>query len=145
MGVVLVGYQGAGKSCVGRHLARALDLPFQDCDDLLGEAPAILYQTLGEEEFRQRETEALAALKGFKGVVATGGGVVERSENLALLKSLGAIVYLHAELATLKERGNRIFDPKREKLYKQWANEKVVTDGKGITEVMMEVALYVVK
>jgi len=101
--VVLVGLRCAGKSSVGRRLAAELGLPFVDLDDELaamegsGRAAGELLAELGEDAFRELEARALAdcASRGAL-VLATGGGVVEREENLALLREGARVVWLDA-------------------------------------------------
>ncbi|HET6351942.1 MAG TPA: shikimate kinase [Coriobacteriia bacterium] len=97
--IFIVGFMGAGKSTVGVRIAEELDRPFVDLDDAIeasaGMSVPEVFATLGEERFREMETEALAALAGQPAsVVACGGGVVVRPENRSLLKELGVVLYL---------------------------------------------------
>lgn len=97
--IFLVGFMGAGKSTVGRLLARRLGLPFADLDEMVeaavGSTVAQIWAESGEEAFRAAESEAIASLAGQgPSVIACGGGVVLADENRAELKSLGRVVYL---------------------------------------------------
>lgn len=96
----LIGMPGAGKSTLGKALARRLDRRFVDADRFLVERTGADIPTIfameGEEGFRARETEAIRALCGGKNLVlATGGGAVLRAENRRLLRENGCVVYFH--------------------------------------------------
>ncbi len=97
--VFLVGFMAAGKTTVGRVLARALDFEFKDLDrEVEGEANrtiAAIFAEDGEEAFRRRETEALGRLcAGPRVVVATGGGAFVSAANAALIAHSGWSVWL---------------------------------------------------
>ncbi len=105
----LVGLPGAGKSTLGRSLARRLGMPFVDADTelerRLGVTIPTIFEIEGEAAFRDREESSLAELVVRTGIVlATGGGAVIRPANRERLKANGTVVYLHAEPATLRER-----------------------------------------
>jgi shikimate kinase len=105
----LVGLPGAGKSTLGRSLARRLGMPFVDADAelerRLGVTIPTIFEIEGEAAFRDREEASLAELVVRTGIVlATGGGAVIRPANRERLKANGTVVYLHAEPATLRER-----------------------------------------
>ena len=77
---------GSGKTAVGRHLARVLDLPFYDSDAEIERRTGVdipfIFEKEGEAGFRQREREAIEALTALDGIVlATGGGAVLLPEN----------------------------------------------------------------
>jgi shikimate kinase len=95
----LVGFMGAGKSTVGELVAGRLHRPFVDLDALIESeartSVAEIFATGGEEGFRELESSALLSLESRDpAVVACGGGIVLRAENRAVLKRLGAVVYL---------------------------------------------------
>lgn len=107
--IYLVGMPGAGKSTVGRALAKCLRLTFVDADhaitDRTGVAIATIFDLEGESGFRQREAaliEELSALSDI--VVATGGGVIMRENNRALLRATGVVIYLRAKIDDLWAR-----------------------------------------
>jgi shikimate kinase len=97
----LVGMMGAGKSTVGRLLARRLKLRFVDCDHEIerrcGVKVPLIFEIEGEPGFRARESEVLAELTAMKGIVlATGGGAVLSEANRRRLAEHGMVVYLRA-------------------------------------------------
>ena len=108
--IILIGYMGSGKSTIGEKAARALGLKFLDTDELIEEKEGMtiseLFEQKGEAYFRQKETEVLRSLrKEPKGMIlATGGGLPMREENAKLLKELGVVIYLKAEIDTLVTR-----------------------------------------
>ena len=70
-----------------------------------------IFSTHGEEHFRELETETLRSLSAEEpAIIVTGGGIVLRSENVDLLKRLGAVVWLDADEATLRTRIDRLSD-----------------------------------
>lgn len=105
----LVGMMGAGKSTVGRLLARRLKLRFLDCDHEIerrcGVKIPLIFEIEGEAGFRARETQVLAELGALKSVVlATGGGVVMAEENRRRLAEHGTVIYLRARPEDLYQR-----------------------------------------
>ena len=107
--IFLVGLMGAGKTSVGRLLARRLGKTFYDCDHEIERATGVnipvIFEIEGEEGFRARERRMLAELVQRSGVVlATGGGAVLAAENRAALKANGAVVYLRASPQDLWQR-----------------------------------------
>lgn len=110
--IYLVGPMGAGKSTVGRHLARLLKKQFLDCDRELEERTgariSIIFELEGEAGFRKRERAMLEELTSRDGVVlATGGGVVLDPDNRKLLKRRGYNIYLNAPVELLVARTSR--------------------------------------
>ena len=97
--VLLIGMMGCGKSTVGRLLAERMRLPLIDLDEEIARAagktiPEIFAQE-GEAGFRARETAALErALARGDGVIATGGGIVTRAENIRMMREKGVVVWL---------------------------------------------------
>jgi shikimate kinase len=107
--IYLVGMMGAGKSTVGRALARRLKLAFVDSDHEIearcGVKIRVVFEIEGEAGFRAREAQAIAELTRREGIVlATGGGVVLLEENRRLLAARGTVVYLRATPEHLYER-----------------------------------------
>lgn len=110
--IILIGMMGAGKSSVGRALARRTGLAHIDTDEAVasqwGMSVAEIFEKHGEEKFRDAETELLSRLAPDKAaVITTGGGLVLRPENVERLKQLGAIVWLNGDVRTLFERASR--------------------------------------
>ncbi|UNU72861.1 shikimate kinase [Moraxella nasovis] len=102
--VYLVGPMGAGKTTIGKLLARHLGREFVDCDWYISEQTGAdipwIFAKEGEAGFRDRETKALQELTERTDVVmATGGGAVGRAKNRDLLKK-GLVIYLDANVDT---------------------------------------------
>jgi shikimate kinase len=99
--IYLIGMMGAGKTTVGKRLARLLGLLFVDLDQhiekVTGVSVATIFEIEGENGFRQRETQALMQLARMQNIViATGGGAVLNPLNRACMQASGFVVYLHA-------------------------------------------------
>ena len=106
--IVLIGFMGAGKTTVGRELALLTKWPLYDTDDTIsarfGMPIADFFDSRGEETFRDAERDALATIPRHRAIVATGGGIVLRPENIATLRALGPVIYLEADESTLFAR-----------------------------------------
>jgi shikimate kinase len=105
----LIGYRGGGKTTVGPLLAARLGWHFLDADDVLeakaGRSIAAIFAAEGEAGFREREAANLRDLVQLtRHVIATGGGIVLRSENRRLLRSTGYCIWLTGDPATLYQR-----------------------------------------
>jgi shikimate kinase len=105
----LVGMMGAGKTTLGRQLARRLAKRFVDADHeletRLGVGIPTIFEIEGEDGFRDREEAMIDELALMTDVVlATGGGAVMRSQTRVRLKERGTVIYLHAEPETLWQR-----------------------------------------
>jgi shikimate kinase len=105
----LVGLMGAGKTSVGRLLAKRFNKKFHDCDHEIesrtGVRVPVIFDIEGEEGFRLRETAMLRELTALHDIVlATGGGAVIREENRHLLIQHGTVIYLRASLDDLWRR-----------------------------------------
>ncbi|WP_247121393.1 shikimate kinase [Kordiimonas marina] len=110
--IVLVGLMGAGKTTVGRRLARRLGLPFVDSDHEIekaaGMSVAEIFENFGEAEFRSGERRVIARLlDGKPKVVATGGGAFVNDETRTLIKDEGLSIWLEANIDVLVERTSR--------------------------------------
>ena len=100
---------GAGKTTIGRQLARKLHLEFYDSDREIevrtGVSIPTVFEIEGEDGFRRREAQVIAELACLPPcVIATGGGVVMRQENRDVLKASGWVVYLDVPPQILWER-----------------------------------------
>jgi shikimate kinase len=107
--IVLVGLMGAGKSTVGRRLARRLGLPFVDSDEEIERAAdheiKEIFDRFGEASFRDGERRVLRRLiAGERKVIATGGGAFMDPETRALILDRCIAVWLEAEVETLARR-----------------------------------------
>jgi shikimate kinase len=105
----LVGLPGAGKSTLGRQLARRLHKRFVDADaeleQRLGVSIPTIFEIEGEAGFRDREEVTIAELTALEEIVlSTGGGAVLRPANRARLRENGTVIYLHAEPSALWAR-----------------------------------------
>jgi shikimate kinase len=111
--VILVGFMGAGKSSVGRLLARRMGRCFVETDDMItareGRSIPEIFADRGETYFRalEEETVRLLALKSGD-VIATGGGLFCREGRPAALRALGTVVWLAGDLDVLHERARRM-------------------------------------
>nr|WP_283938223.1 shikimate kinase [Sphingomonas brevis] len=110
--IVLVGLMGAGKSTIGRRLARRLGLPFVDSDveieEASGATTADLFERFGEHDFRDGERRLVARLvNGEVRVIATGGGAFMDPRTRMLLNERAITVWLDAPIDILAERTTR--------------------------------------
>jgi shikimate kinase len=152
---------GAGKSAVGRQLARSLHLSFVDSDDEIekrtGVDIAFIFEKEGESGFRKREAAAINDLTKLDGVVlATGGGAVIDAESRSILGGRGFVVYLYTGVdqqfartskgreRPLLENGDRreILESllaDRDPMYREIADLVVETDGRKVHSVVKEI------
>lgn len=105
----LLGLSGSGKSTLGPVLARQLNLPFYDTDELVtrkAQRPIPeIFAIEGEAGFRKRETEAIGEMeKQSPAVVACGGGAVLEAGNRRVMQRNGTRIYLRVPLKILEER-----------------------------------------
>jgi shikimate kinase len=158
----LVGMMGSGKTTVGETVVRRLGLVFIDTDSHIESenqrSIAVIWETEGENAFRDLESELLVRLgsTGQDCVVATGGGVVLRPENIAVMRETGTVVWLTAEPGELAGRVSgspsrpllrggqsedrlRELAAEREAAYSQAAHYRVDTSSRGIDEIAREV------
>ncbi|MDG1688200.1 MAG: shikimate kinase AroK [Gammaproteobacteria bacterium] len=110
--IFLIGPMGAGKSTVGKQLAKALGRDFYDTDKEIerrtGVSISWIFEMEGESGFRQREQKVLDELSQLKNIVlATGGGIVLPEENRRMLRSRGYVVYLSTSIEQLLRRTNK--------------------------------------
>lgn len=156
-GVFLVGMMGAGKTTVGKKLAKATGRRFIDLDRAIeqttGVSVATIFEIEGEAGFRQRESQVLLEIAMSDGrVIATGGGVVLDPRNRACLAAAGLVIYLHAPPELLYERTRhdktrpllQVEDPlrrirqlveRRDPLYREVA-DLVIESGSGLGKIV---------
>jgi shikimate kinase len=157
----LVGPMGAGKSAVGRQLARLLHLDFVDSDEEIEARTGVdipfIFEKEGEAGFRTREAKVIEDLSQKDGIVlATGGGAVMDPQNRNHLGARGFVIYLHTSVdqqlsRTRKGRDRPLLandDPRavlealmatREPLYREIADLTVETDGRKVRAVANEI------
>lgn len=109
MNIVLIGYRGTGKSVVGAELAKRLKMACVSMDDRIVEKSGMkipeIVEKFGWPAFRDMETGvALELSRQDNLVIDTGGGVIERDENMAALGNNACVVWLKAKVATIVER-----------------------------------------
>ena len=163
--IFLIGLMGAGKSTIGRQLAKELGKNFRDSDIEIekrtGVGIDVIFDIEGEEGFRRRETGMLRELVEKRGIVlATGGGVVLVPENQQLLKDNGLVVYLRATAEHLAGRvrqdrkrpllqsGDKLTKisellTQREPVYSKLADMVVETNDKNVYRVVREISRMV--
>ena len=110
--IVLIGFMGTGKSSIGRTLARRTGLPRFDTDEMIstrfGLPVAEIFARVGEDKFRDAETETLTQFSdAAPAIIVTGGGIVLRPGNVKMLRDLGRVVSLEADEDTLFRRISR--------------------------------------
>jgi shikimate kinase len=157
----LVGPMGAGKSAVGRQLARMLHLDFVDSDEEIESRTGVdipfIFEKEGEAGFRKREAKVIDDLSQQEGIVlATGGGAIMDPQNRSHLGARGFVIYLHTSVdqqlsRTRRGRDRPLLqndDPRavlealmatREPLYREIADMTVDTDSRKVRDVVNEV------
>ena len=157
----LVGPMGAGKSAVGRQLARMLHMHFVDSDDEIEERTGVdipfIFEKEGEEGFRKREAKVIDEISLKDGIVlATGGGAVVEPSSRSQLGARGFVVYLYTSVDQQMERtrkgrerpmlenGDRLqvlqeLMDIRDPMYREIADLVVETDGRRVQVVAREI------
>lgn len=156
----LVGLMGAGKTTVGRALARRTGKTFYDSDHEVeartGVRIATIFEIEGEARFRDREASVIADLARLDDIVlATGGGAVLRAENRQVLRRHGTVIYLRAGIDDLLARTQhdknrpllQTADPRaklealfneRDPLYREVADLVVDTSQQNINQLILD-------
>lgn len=159
--IFLIGPMGAGKSAVGRYLARTLHLSFVDSDNEIESRTGVdipfIFEKEGETGFRKREAAAIDDLSKMDGVVlATGGGAIVDTDSRSRLGGRGFVVYLFTSVDQQVERTQKgrerplldSDDPRatlesllaaRDPLYREIADLVVETDGRKVKSVANEI------
>lgn len=140
--IALIGMPGCGKSSVGKTIARLTGRALIETDELIperaGKSIPEIFREDGEDVFRRIETECLAEASKRSGcVIATGGGVVTRPENLDLLRQNSTVVFIDRDLASLPTDGRPLSEKygrealarARMPLYNAWCDLRVESVG----------------
>ncbi|WBE25898.1 shikimate kinase AroK [Denitrificimonas caeni] len=161
---ILIGPMGAGKSTIGRLLAKELALPFKDSDkeieERTGASIPLIFDVEGEAGFRDREQAVIAELCGQQGLVlATGGGAVLRAENRQAMRQGAVVIYLHASVEhqlarTARDRNRPLLQTEnpeqvltallalRDPLYREIATLIIETDTRPPRMVVQEIMQF---
>ncbi len=162
MNIVLIGYRGTGKSEVGKLLSSSLGMEYIGMDGAIvaraGMSIPAIVEKYGWPAFRDLESaEAMALNDRDNVIIDTGGGVIERQENVALLQQNGCIFWLQASVDTIVNRiqggverppltaGKSFTDEvaevleRRIPLYRSAAHHAVVTDNLTVEQVAGEI------
>ena len=158
--IVLVGMMGAGKTTVGELLATKLNRELKDIDRVIEQEQKKsiieLFTDDGEEAFRKLESETIEKFSNMSDlIISTGGGALEKANNLSNLQKNGIIIYLEADIEELFKRVKnetqrpllKEQDPlevikklikKREKFYLM-ADITIITDNKSLEKITEEI------
>jgi shikimate kinase len=162
--IFLIGPMGAGKTSVGRYLAKQLDKTFYDSDHeiekRMGVSLTWIFDLEGMAGFRQRELRVIEELSKLKDIVlSTGGGCVETTEVRNLLQQQGIIIYMEVSLETQLNRLKhdkkrpllqgenpqevllRLWED-REPIYEGIADYTVITDNRSVRDVCEEILIW---
>jgi shikimate kinase len=132
MNIVLIGYRGTGKSHVGRLVAEKLSFPYISVDKAIvlraGMSISEIVSQFSWQGFRDRESLEVREISVWDSIVIdTGGGVVERPENIEALRENGCLIWLKASVPTIVSR------------IEGGSDRPPLTDGKSFTEEVAEV------
>lgn len=157
--IILIGPPGAGKSSIGKNLARKLEQPFCDTDQLIeeqtGKSIAEIFIDSGEAQFREIEKAVvLQVLQDRTGVIALGGGSVLDEDVQAKLQRMSGVVFLDVSISNAaprvgfnRDRPLLVGNPrqqwialmeKRRPIYEKLAKITISTDNKKVNEVVSE-------
>jgi shikimate kinase len=139
--VVLIGPMGVGKTTIGKKLAKRLELPFIDTDQLIiaehGPIPDI-FANQGETTFRQIEAQAVLQALGQQAVIATGGGAVLNADTQRNLKS-AYVIYLATDGKHMKSRLSHTKRPLLAKGMEDWV--RIYEERKPLYELLADFEL----
>ena len=144
--LILIGMPGCGKSVIGRRLSYGFKMGFVDLDsaieDYAGCKIPEIFEKCGEDEFRRIEIEVFEKTVGVGRIIATGGGIVKKTENRAVAKR-GIVIFIDRPLENImgdvrtstrpllakgKEKLIELYNERYE-IYKEWADIHVINDG----------------
>ena len=160
--ISIIGFMASGKSTIGKALADRLLYRFVDTDELIeekeGRAIKSMFETDGEDYFRDAESlmvEEVCAMEGL--VVSTGGGAILRSQNVDILRKSSTVVWLRANRETILENLRRSADVRplmkkgeqeakvdnmlfeRAPKYEKAAHVIIDVDGKNVEDIVVEI------
>lgn len=123
--IILIGLSGCGKTCLGNIISKEEELNFIDLDKYIEEKNDMTIKemfNISEEFFRDRETEAVKeASRLGNALIATGGGVIKRKENMDALGKSGCIIFIDRKpeniIETLDTSNRPLLEGGKEKLY----------------------------
>jgi shikimate kinase len=163
--IIFVGPMGAGKTTIGKQLARQLGRHFYDSDRVIEERTGanipLIFELEGEAGFRRREKAIIAELTEMDNIVlATGGGAILDPDNRDQITRQGFVIYLNAPLKQLVNRTSKdknrpllqTEDPRkkleeilavRDPLYREVADEIIETDGSPVRNVVKKLVALV--
>ena len=158
MKIILIGFMGSGKTTVANILAKKLDLEVIEMDDLIvkrsGKSISQIFNEDGETRLRELEIKASKSLTNRGGcIISSGGGVVMNKINIDFLKNKGKIIFLKTSFTEIEKRLKNVKDRPlfknklsaeklfifRQKLYAEYADLIVNTDGKSVERITNEI------
>lgn len=159
--IVLIGFMGAGKSVIGKSLAKLLDMEIVDTDKMIEDEATMtvnrIFENHGEKYFRDMETQISKKCSEYSNtIISTGGGIVLRQENIDYLRKNSVIFLLWAEPETIYDRVKNKTDRPllkvenplekikemldyRKEFYEKSSDYTIITDNKDIAEVTAEI------
>jgi shikimate kinase len=163
MSIFLVGFMGAGKTTVGKRLGEIQKLQVIDMDEYIeektGRSIKDVFKEFGEDYFRTLESSALKELMEKEAVITTGGGIVERMENIDLLAQEKNVFHLFCSFDVLWERlkgddgrplvqknskiGLSELYQRRLSLYRSVSTLEIDTTDKSIDEIINDLGQYI--
>lgn len=163
MNIILIGMRGSGKSTIAKLLSAKKPMKYISTDEMIikneGKSINEIVAKKGWVYFRECEAKVIAQLTGIDyAIVDTGGGIILKPINIALLKSLGKVIWLKAPISVLYKRiasdtsrppltdksgpsEMRIIYDQRKNLYKNAADLSIVTSGKSFSNIIKEILL----
>ncbi|MCH1982342.1 shikimate kinase [Ruminococcus sp. OA3] len=160
--IILIGFMGSGKTSVGKQLAKVMQLPFVDMDQLIVEKTGMeiteIFERYGEAHFRRIESECLEELskEEERRVISVGGGLPVQPRNQPYLRKMGTVVLLEASVQTLQRRlkydssrpmlkgkdlqkNIETLQRQRKAEYEKVSDIRVVTDDKEFCQIVDEI------
>lgn len=160
--IILMGFMGAGKTTIGKALAKVLDFELIDTDERIeqeqGRKISDIFEKDGESAFRDMETELLKDLAESRDdfILSIGGGMPVREENRRLLREIGTVIYLKTSKeeiirrvagdtgrpllqgGALEEKVTALMNA-RAHIYGETAHREIVTDGCDVAGLIQEI------